>query len=84
MRLVPAPRLLDLMLGAKCIEGLRNLVRVITFPPHAMQACPLCDREEISRDSLLCHVLDSHTNCHLSSSELLQELLTVTTKLFQT
>ncbi len=64
--------------GAKCVEGLRNLVRVITFPSHAMQACPLCVRDEISRDSLLCHVLDSHTNCRLSSTELLQDLLSVT------
>ncbi len=42
------PRLWDLTLdnGAKCVEGLRNLVRVITFPSHAMQACPLCVRDE--------------------------------------
>ena len=79
-RAIGWPRLWDLALdnGAKHIEGLRNLVRVITFPPHAMQACPLCEREEISRDSLLCHVLDSHTDCHFSSTELLQELLSVT------
>ncbi len=74
------PRLWDLTLdnGAKCVEGLRNLVRVITFPSHAMQACPLCVMDEISRDSLLYHVLDSHTNCRLSSTELLQDLLSVT------
>ena len=53
------PRLWDLALdhGPKCIDGLRNLVRVITFPPHALSGCPLCE-EDISRDSpfsLSCH-----------------------------
>ena len=63
------PRLWDLVLdnGARCIEGLRNLLWVITFPPHAMHACPLCEREDICRDSLLSHVPITHTNCHLSS-----------------
>jgi len=72
-RAIGWPRLWDLVLdnGAKCIEGLMNLVRVCTFPLDAMQACPPCEREEISRDSLLCHVFDSHANCHLSSTELL-------------
>ena len=87
------PRLWDLTLdnGARCIKGLRNLLRVITFPPHAMHACPLCEREDICRDSLLSHVLNTRTNCHLSSQELLRELSSVTdadsvffNKLFQT
>lgn len=78
-RAIGWPRLWDLALdnGAKCIEGLKNLVRVITFPPHAMRACPLCEREDICRDSLLHHTLNSHTSCHLSSKEFLQELLAV-------
>ena len=48
-------RLWDLALdhGPECIDGLRNLVRVITFPPHALSACPLCKEEDITRDSLL-------------------------------
>ena len=74
------PRLWDLALdnGARCIKGLRNLLRVITFPPHAMHACPVCERDDICRDSLLSHVLNTRTNCHLSSKELLQELSSVT------
>ena len=74
------PRLWDLTLdnGARCIKGLRNLLRVITFPPNAMHACPLCEREDICRNSLLSHVLNTRTNCHLSSQELLRELSSVT------
>ena len=53
------PRLWDLALdrGPKCIDGLRNLVRVITFPPHALSACPLCEEMDVPRVSLLSHVL---------------------------
>ena len=51
------PKLWDLALdhGPKCIDGLKNLVRVITFPraPHALTACPLCKEENIPRDSHL-------------------------------
>ena len=48
-------RLWDLALdnGARCIQGMKNLVRVITFPPYALNACPLCEREDISRDLAL-------------------------------
>ena len=79
-RAIGYSRLWDLVLdnGARCIQGMKNLVRVITFPPHALNACPLCEREDISRDSLLCHVLDSHSNCHFRGTELLQEILSVT------
>ena len=71
------PRLWDLTLdnGAKCVEGLRNLVRVITFPSHAMQACPLCLRDEISRDSLLCHVLDTPSLTHTHLKKLLSPVI---------
>ena len=45
-RAVGWPRLWDLALdyGPKCVDGLRNLVRVVAFPPHASSTCPLCDR----------------------------------------
>ena len=44
-RAIGWPRLWDLALdhGPKCIDGLRNLVRVITFPPHALSACSATD-----------------------------------------
>ncbi len=55
-RAIGWPRLWDLALdyGPKCIDGLRNLVRVITFPSHAMSTRPLCEEENIPRDALLC------------------------------
>ena len=62
-RAVGWPRLWELALdyGPKCVDGLRNLVRVVAFPPHASSACPLCDRETIPRDALLSHVLKMHS-----------------------
>ena len=79
-RAVGWPRLWDLALdhGPKCVNGLRNLVRVFTFPPHALSACPLCKNENIPRDALLSHVLDTHSRSHISSSELLPSLLSLT------
>ena len=40
------PKLWDLALdhGPKCIDCLKNLVRVITFPPHALIDCMPCER----------------------------------------
>jgi len=49
-----------------------------TFPPHALSACPLCKNENILRDALLSHVLDTHSRSRISSSELLPSLLSVT------
>ena len=49
-RAVGWPKLWDLGLpdhGPKCIDDLRNLVRVITFPLHALSACCLCEEEDI-------------------------------------
>ena len=78
-RAIGWPRLWDLALdhGPKCIDGLRNLVRVITFPPHALSACPLCEEEDISRDSLLSHVLTTHSRSPCNSDKLLSLLLSV-------
>ena len=78
-RAIGWPRLWDLALdhGPKCIDGLRNLVRVITFPPHALSACLLCEEEDISRDSLLSHVLTTHSRSPCNSDKLLSLLLSV-------
>ena len=78
-RAIGWPRLWDLALdhGPKCIDGLRNLVRVITFPPHALSACPLCEEEDISRDALLSHVLTTHSRSPCNSDKLLSLLLSV-------
>ena len=78
-RAIGWPRLWDLALdhGPKCIDGLRNLVRVITFPPHALSACPLCEEDDISRDSLLSHVLTTHSRSPCNSDKLLSLLLSI-------
>ena len=60
------------------IDGLRNMVRVITFPPHALSACPLCEEENVPRDSLLSHVLNSHTRSLYSSNDLLSLFSSIT------
>ena len=74
------PRLWDFALdhGPRCIDGLRNLVRVITFPPHALSACPLCEEENVPRDSLLSHVLNSHTRSLYSSNDILSLFSSIT------
>ena len=79
-RAVGWPRLWDLALdyGPKCVDGLRNLVRVVAFPPHASSACPLCDKETISRGALLSHVLKIHSRIRVGSDELLSLLFSVT------
>ena len=69
------PKLWDLALdyiwSQMCIEcmGL-NLVRILTFPPHAQSqsACPLCEEMNLSgaRGELLSHVLDAHTTVAIS------------------
>ena len=76
-RAIGWPRLWDLAPdhGPKCIDGLRNLVRVITFLPHALSACPLCEEEEISRDSLLSYILTTHSRSPCNSDKLLSSLL---------
>ena len=79
-RAVGWPRLWDLALdhGPKCVDSLRNLVRVVAFPPHASSACPLCDRDAIPRNTLLSHVLEMHSRICVGSDELLSLLFSVT------
>ena len=79
-RAVGWPHLWDLALdyGPKCVDDLRNLVRVVVFPPHASSACPLCDRETIPRDALLSHVPKIHSRIRVGSDELLSLLFLVT------
>ena len=79
-RAVGWPRLWDLALdyGPKCVDGLKHLVRVVTFPPHASSTCTLCDRETIPRDTLLSHVLEMHSRIRVGSDEILSLLVSVT------
>ena len=45
------PKLWDLALdrGPNCIHGLRNFVRIVTYPPHATSPCPLCEDMDVPR-----------------------------------
>ena len=80
-RTISWPKLWDLALdyGPRCVDGLRNLVRILTFPPLAQSACPLCEEKNLSgaRGELLSHVLDTHTTFTISGSELVTTLKTV-------
>ena len=73
------PRLWDLALdgGERCVDGLKNLVRVIAFPSHATSACLVCENVSVQRDHLLAHVITTHVDANFTSDELLQELSSV-------
>ena len=72
-------RLWDMALdhGYKCIDGVRNLVRVMVYPEHALKPCPLCAVEKFVEQSLLHHVLQKHSNTTLSGEQLLNSLFIV-------
>ena len=53
----------------RCVDGLKNLVRVIAFPSHATSAC---DSVSVQRDHLLAHVITTHVDANFTSDELLQ------------
>ena len=76
-RAVGWPHLWDLALdyGPKCVAGLRNMVRIFAFPPHTSSGCPLCEGENIPRDTLLSHVLNTHPGICISGNEFLSLLL---------
>ena len=42
--------------GPRCVNGLKALVRIITYPSHATRVCPKCDVNELEV-SLLAHIL---------------------------
>ena len=75
--------------GERCVDGLKNLVRVIAFPSHATSVCPVCDSVSVQRDHLLAHVITSHVaprtnfckNCHPFQTLTLSYLTTCVTLL---
>ena len=69
-------KLWDLALdkGPRCVNGLKALVRIITYPSHATGVCPKCDVNELEV-SLLAHILLEHFNAIYSESDLLGALL---------
>ena len=69
--------------GETCISSLRNLVRIISHPTHALSPCPLCDIDELS-SSLPIHIIETHTNISASWDTLLNSLLEVDSSIFGT
>ena len=47
--------------GEACITSLRNLVRVVSYPKHAISSCPLCEVSELDVP-LPGHIIEKHTN----------------------
>ena len=61
--------------GPKCIAGLRALVRILTYPAHAMNCCPKCDVDRLGEGmTLLAHVIEKHTSARFTSAQLLNSL----------
>ena len=60
--------------GPRCVNGLKELVRIITYPSHATRVCPKCDVNELEV-SLLAHILLEHSIARFSGSDLLGALL---------
>ena len=60
--------------GPSVIKGMKNLVRVITYPDHPPKKCPLCDTADLDKPTLAEHVITNHTKSDNSWSSLLAAL----------
>lgn len=60
--------------GPSVIKGLKNLVRVITYPSYSLARCPLCDTQNLEQSTLTDHIIVSHTNSETSWCSLLDSL----------
>ena len=60
--------------GPPVIKGLKNLVRVITYPSYSLTTCPLCDIQILDQPTLIEHIIKSHTNSESSWCSLLDSL----------
>jgi hypothetical protein len=47
--------------GPSVIKGMKNLVRVITYPDRSPSKCPLCDTPVLDKPILAKHVITNHT-----------------------
>ena len=47
--------------GPSVVKGMKNLVRVITYPDHLPNKCPLCDAAVLDKPTLAEHVITNHT-----------------------
>ena len=55
-------------------HGIKNLVRVITYPEPSSRKCPLCDTENLEEPTLVEHVITYHTKSDTPWSSLLETL----------
>ena len=71
-------KLWDLALdhGPSVIKGIKNLVRVMTYPDHATSMCPLCDITKLDQ-ALPEHVISKHTKSEKSWKNLINSLVTM-------
>ena len=60
--------------GPSVIKGMKNLVRVITYPDHLPNKCPLCDAAVLDKPTLAEHVITNHTKSDNSWCTLLDSL----------
>ena len=68
--------------GPSVIKGMKNLVRVITYPDHSPSKCPLCDRADLDKPTPAEHVITNHTKSDNSWCTLLDSLTTMDPTLF--
>ena len=59
------------------IKSIKNLVRVITYPDHATNKCPLCDIPELSQATLAEHFIIEPTKSDSSWNTLIDSLTTM-------
>ena len=48
--------------GPSCVESVKTLVGVISYPDHATSKCPKCDIAELDSLALPDHIILNHTN----------------------
>ena len=56
--------------GPKSVSGLKEFVRVVCHPPHALKVCPKCDTADLG-GSLLSHIILQHLSVNYSEQDIL-------------
>ena len=64
-----------------CITSLRNLVRIVSYPKHAISPCPLCEATELDVP-LPAHIVGKHKNSFESWDTLFNSLLNLNSSCF--
>ena len=63
--------------GPSVSKGMKNLVRVITYPDHSPRKCPICDIANLDKPTLAEHVISNHTKSNTCWNSLLDSLSTM-------